>query len=523
MDIDIVSKYIDGKVDPKIVNNIVYYEVRNNDIVDVVKNLLAKPEISLKLITATDERNENKCFKVWYVFGVKTENVFVVPYIKLSNTTEFNSITSITQVACNYERKINTFFGLKPIGNPDTRPILLHENWPQNIYPLRKDFIWNNRPEFVKGEYKFREIFGEGIYEIPVGPIHAGIIEPGHFRFSVAGEEILNLEAKLGYNHKGIEKLFETLSFDNKLKLSEKVSGDSSFSHSLAYCQALEQLANIKVTQRVQYLRVVFAELERIANHFGDIGAIMLDTGFNFGGANGSRLREMILKINEDLTGSRFLRGVNTIGGVLKDISNKAARELIKRLSITEKDFYEVIKIANEDSTLHNRLNNTGELLSEIAVDYGAVGVSARALGIMNDVRYDFNYESYKELGFAPASNGAKGDVHARFDIRVKEVYSSITLIKSALEKLPKGLINHKDKKVNLNMNSFGISMVEGWRGEIIYFVMTNDKGEINRVALRDPSFINWNLVGYSGLNNIVPDFPLINKSYNLSYSGNDL
>ena len=188
-------------------------------------------------------------------------------------------MASVIHEAWNYERKIRTFFGLNPKGLIDERPIILHDNWPKIHFPLRKDFDWNKRPDKARGVYEFQKVEGEGIYEIPVGPIHAGIIEPGHFRFNVAGEEILLLEARLGFVHKGSEKLFETLPMNAKLKLSEKISGDSSFSRSLAFCQAIENLAGINVPERAKYLRIIFAEFERLANHLGDIGAIMIGYG----------------------------------------------------------------------------------------------------------------------------------------------------------------------------------------------------------------------------------------------------
>ncbi|MCX6012628.1 MAG: NADH-quinone oxidoreductase subunit C [Chloroflexi bacterium] len=320
-------KYIPGNSVTEVHGNAIVFEVTTSEIIKVALGLRNEKKLSLKLITATDERENHGCFKLWYVFGSPRENIFIVPFVQLKNTQEFPSLSPGAHEAWNYEKKLSTFFGLKPLGHPDPRPIILHENWPVDVFPLRKDFNWKTRPELAHGEYHFQKVDGEGIYEIPVGPIHAGIIEPGHFRFSVAGEEIILLEPRLGFTHKGCEKLFEQLPVSEKVRLSEKISGDSSFSHSLAFCQAVEQLSNIVVAKRARYLRVIYAELERLANHIGDIGAIMVDTGFNFGGSHGARLREMIMQINERLTGSRFLRGVNAIGGVTRNIN---AEEKIK-------------------------------------------------------------------------------------------------------------------------------------------------------------------------------------------------
>lgn len=516
------QNYISGNRKFEIQDSTAFFEVPVANIVQVVCSLYENKDLQLKIITATDERKENDCFKIFYVFGIPKEHAFLVPFIRISGKEGFPSVASEIHEAWNYERKIRTFFGLNPVGHPDQRPVILHENWPQAKYPLRKDFSFKERPQDAKGDsYAFERVEGEGVYEIPVGPIHAGIIEPGHFRFNVAGEEILLLEAHLGYTHKGIEKLFEVLPVEDKVKLSERISGDSSFSYSLAFCRAVEKLSGIKVSSRAQYLRVVFAELERLANHMGDIGFIMADTGFNFGGANGSRLREMILRINERLTGSRFLRGVNSIGGVTKDITEKEGDRLVEELKAIEKDFLEVIHIAENSESLLNRLKNTGILTPQVANDHGALGVPRRALGGMCDARVDYPYEAYENFGME-VQTAQGGDVYARFTVRVKEAHASLELIKQALSGMPEGATGNPTQ-VFMEKNAVVVSVVEGWRGDIVYVVMTDSVGAISRVDVRDPSFLNWAALGHAGPGNIVPDFPLINKSFSLSYSGNDL
>lgn len=519
----IAKQYISENIKIEFCNNIAFFEVPLLEIKKVVEDLYKNKKLSLKLITASDERVENGCFKIWYVFAIPKENVFIIPFIQLKNTKEFPSITSLVHEAWKYERKIKTFFGLTPIGHPDLRPLILHENWPTDVFPLRKDFDWQSRPNDAHGKYQFHKVEGEGIYEISVGPIHAGIIEPGHFRFSVAGEEIMLLEPRLGFTHKGSEKLFEVLALNQKVRLSEKISGDSSFSHSLAFCQALEQLSGISVPNRALYLRVIYAELERLANHFGDIGAIMLDAGFNFGGSHGARLRESIMQINERLTGSRFLRGINIMGGVTKDIDEKERDRLSNDLLSIVKDFSEILRVAEDDLSLLNRLKGTGVLSYEIAKYRGAVGVAAKAVGIENDGRVDFPYAAYNELNLDKIETEQSGDVYARFRVRIKESYASIDIIQLALRQLPKGSVNAPILSAVFKKNALAISIVEGWRGEIVYFITTDRDGNLNRIVPRDPSFINWSLVGNAGFGNVVPDFPLINKSFNLSYSGNDL
>ncbi len=513
------NPYVPARYTPETDGSITTFIVPAADIVDVCTQLYANDVLELKTITAVDERKEHGCFKIYYVFGVPREHTFIVPYIALDRTEAFPSLTRRMHEAALYERKIHTFFGLTPEGHPDLRPFLLHENWPAGVYPLRKDANVHAVP-IVKGSYAFARVGGEGVYEIPVGPVHAGIIEPGHFRFSVLGEEILLLEPRLGYKHKGIEKLFEQLPLSETVRLSERVSGDTSFTHALAFCQALESLAHVHVPERAAYLRVIFSELERIANHLNDIGFIAQDTGYGFGGASGMRLREQIMLWNERLTGSRFLRGVTVPGGVTSHVGAQDAALLRADLRNIKKDFDEVIAITLDNSTVKNRLEDTGTLALDIARDHGCIGVAGRAVGLMHDARIDYPYAAYRACAFEMALERS-GDVEARLKVRVKEVRTSMSIIEDMLGALPEGEI--ASALPALAKNRLGIGIAEGWRGDIVYFVATDSKGTISRVDVRDASFLNWPALAVAGKGNVVPDFPLINKSFNLSYAGNDL
>ena len=520
MNIASIKPYIPDGAAVELNGNRATFEVSAKHLVEVANSLYQNENLQLLTITATDERHAGGGYIIWYVFGAPKEHAVIIPYLVLKNTEEFPSLSLIIHEAWNYERQIRTFFGLIPVGHPDPRPINLHENWPADVFPLRKDVDWKIRPEIAHGSYQFQVVEGEGIYEIPVGPIHAGIIEPGHFRFSVAGEEIVLLEPKLGYTHKGSEKLFEQLPLNDKVKLSEKISGDSSFSHSLAFCQAAEQLADVTVPTRALYLRTIYAELERLANHFGDIGAMMLDTGYSFGGAHGARLREMVMQINGRLSGSRFLRGVNALGGVTKDIEDGIS--LSADLEKIKKDFSEVLAIAEDCSSLVNRLQDTGVLTPSNAAEHGLTGMAARAVGIVTDARIDYPYAAYKDVPLHVIETELAGDAQARFHVRTKEVIASMDIVQRALREMPQGpIIATTD--ITFKENAIAVSIVEGWRGEIVYFLETDKHGTISRVAPRDPSFINWSAVGGAGVGNMVPDFPLINKSFNLSYTGYDL
>ena len=519
---DVIIKYIADKFEAKKEGNVIVFNVPIEHITEICKKYYFEYKLQLKTITATDERGAGNGFKIFYVFGAPGEHAFFIPYIVLKDTESFPSITKDIHGASGYERKIKTFFGLEPVGHPQPRRVLLPDNWPDGIFPLRKDFHWQNRPASANTPYEFQKVAGEGIYEIPVGPVHAGIIEPGHFRFSVAGEEIVLLEARLGYKHRGIEKLFEILSLDNNVRLSERVSGDTSFTHSLAFCQAVETLADCEVPERATYLRVVFSELERLANHFNDIGFIMLDAGYSFGGSNGARLRERVMQWNERLTGSRFLRGVNAIGGVTRDISPTVRKELHDELKRLQKDFTEVIEISEDSSSLLNRLQGTGKLDYQIALDHDIIGVAGRAIGLEHDARIEYPYAAYDKLRFAMALE-KEGDVRSRLYVRIKEVNTSLSMLEQALEKMPADGKLRNAGDVTLRPDSHGIGIAEGWRGEILYFLVTDYAGGLTRVDVRDSSFINWTVLGHSAKGNVVPDFPLINKSFNLSYSGNDL
>ena len=506
--------------------NRVLFEVNAADLSRVVRILKKTHGLPLKTVAATDERGAGRHFRIYYVFGIPKENQFLIPYLTVdASQLSFPSLTPEDQEFAMYEREILTFFGLRPEGHPAPERINLHaENFPKDIHPLRKEFKWDTA--IVEPKEKewatFKKYDGEGVYEIPVGPVHAGIIEPGHFRFSVLGEEILRLEPRLGYVHKGTEKLFEVLSSDKRVLLSERISGDSSFHHALAYCQAIEMLAGAEVPRRALYLRMLLAELERLANHFNDLAFIMLDTGLSLGGSQGTRLRERVMEWSERLTGHRFLRGMLTPGGLLKDVSNEALTSLRTDLVDLETDFLEVMEAVSESLSLLNRLQNTGRLDLTVGVDHGIVGIGARALGIERDARVDFPYAAYDMLHFSIPTETA-GDVYARYKVREREVHQSFKILHQSIDRAVSAAGPIAVETRPLAPDAHAIGIVEGWRGDIVYFIVTDMSGAISRVKVRDPSFLNWQVFPHLVTSDMVPDFPLINKSFNLSYTGNDL
>jgi len=427
------------------------------------------------------------------------------------------SLASFHYPASRFEREIRDLFGIAPIGHPDPRPLAKHAFWPDDYYPLRKDaaaahFTDDGRP------FPFTPVGGEGVYEIPVGPVHAGVIEPGHFRFSVMGETIIDMKSRLYFTHKGTEKLFEGRRPADGVELAERVSGDTSVGHALAYCQAVEAAANIEAPARARMLRVVLLELERLYNHVGDVGAIVNDTGFAVAHAHCFRIREGILRLNKQLTGSRLLRGVLAPGGLVRDLAVPA--DLPARLDALVADFDEIVDICLRNTLVMDRLEGTGVLNRALANDYGVLGYVARASGIDIDARRDHPSAAYGQLEFSVPVETA-GDVRARTIVRVDEVHQSVRLIQQACRQTGGGAIAEPIGRIESFRPAFGI--VEGWRGRIVHWVVAGSDGMMQRVKIADPSFFNWPALARALEGNIVPDFPLCNKSFNQSYSGNDL
>jgi len=431
---------------------------------------------------------------------------------------EYDSLSSEIYSASLFEREIYEMFGIKAKGSPDLRRLKLHDEvWPEGNYPLRKDFVKVSGG--TKNDYIFRKVEGEGVFEVPVGPVHAGIIGPGHFRFSAAGEPIINLEIRLGFTHRGVEKLFENKRPEDCLKLAECVSGDSSFAHSWAFCSAIEKINSVEISQKTNYLRSIFLELERMYNHVNDIGGIAVDVGFSFPSAYASIMKETILALNEKLSGSRYLKGINTVGGVSKEISADSINNLLKTLIGLQKDMGKLKEMLFSNVTFMDRVDSTGLLSKSIAEDLGVTGLPARASGINKDLRKDFAGH-YEMADFEPPQQ-TEGDVLARLNIRFEEFEQSIKIIRRFAGLLPAG--ENEAELRNISGEGFGLGYIEGWRGPVLYWVEFNKEGLIERCKIVDPSFHNWQGLSYAVLGNIIPDFPLCNKSFDLSYSGNDL
>ena len=478
----------------------------------------ARPE----LILAEDTRSTAGGFTLRYVFELPGRDVFVrVSAVLDPGRKDFRSLATRWFPASLFEREIQDMFGLMPQDHPDLRRLPLHQFWPENYQPLLKDSAVSENFKDDGQAFPFQQVSGEGIYQITVGPVHAGIIEPGHFRFSVDGETIVNLESRLYFLHKGIEKLFESMSLVRGVELAERISGDSSVAHALAFCMAAEQCAGVDVPPRGRYLRVLLQELERLYNHIADVGAICTDTGFAVANTHAMRLREDVLRLNESLAGHRLLRGVIVPGGVrLDELPDDAVRNAVQSVRRIAADFSEVVAMALDSALVLDRLHATGVLANQTARDLQVCGIAARASGIDADTRRDHPYAAYEELKFkVPVFQ--EGDVWARMMVRVEEVRESAGLIEQVLEGLPAGPAG--DPVGALRPDTQAFAVVEGWRGPIWHWMSAGAAGEIVRVKVKDPSFSNWPALNHAILGNIVPDFPLCNKSFNLSYAGNDL
>lgn len=476
----------------------------------------------LTLLWACDHHPARDSYGIHYLFILEASHHWVVLSMELAdNDRRFPSITPHVHAAKWYEREIRDMFGFIPEGHPDLRRLVRHEHWPKGTHPLRKDFPWDRVLGRQRGQHHFRRIEGEGVFEVPVGPIHAGIIESGHFRFSVAGEPVLQLELRHFWKHRGVEKLFEEQMLTEAVPLAERVSGDTTVGHSLAYCQAVETLLDLQVPRRARYLRALFLELERLYNHLGDIGAMCNDTAYALAHAHCGRMKERIMQLNDRLTGSRFLRGVIRVGGVTQDIDGHRLTDLVDELNLIQPDFSEVGAIIFANASLTDRLEATGILHEGTAWDHAVMGVVGRASGMDCDLRRDRPFAAYDELPVNVALY-RYGDVRARLRVRGDEIHESIRLIREIHSKIPDGPTANEPNRLP-NSGDWTLSAVEGWRGEILYMVMAGEGGRIHRCKVRDPSFVNWPAIQWAVPGNIIPDFPLINKSFNLSYAGNDL
>lgn len=416
--------------------------------------------------------------------------------------------------AIRLERAIHDLFGLVAEGLPDTRPWLDHNHWGAR-FPLgdRIDALSQGLL------YHFLPVEGYGLNQIAVGPVHAGIIEPGHFRFTASGETVVRLEERLGYTHKGIDGLIQGASLERAVRLAECISGDSTVAYAYAFSRAAEAALELSVPDRAVWLRALLAELERLANHLGDIGAICNDASFTLMHAHCSVLRESILRASNAAFGHRLMRNIIVPGGVTRDLSEEGKRAILTTVHEVSRRFPALVELYDNTASLQDRTVETGVLKPALVKQYAVGGFVGRASGRSFDARRTISYPPYDALRFeVPVLN--EGDVNARIWIRIREVEQSLSLIDQILERLPKGSFGTYAGDIRESRE--GVAIVEGFRGDVLAWLRVTD-GRVERCHLRDPSWFQWPLLEAAIEGNIVADFPLCNKSFNCSYSGHDL
>jgi Ni,Fe-hydrogenase III large subunit len=416
--------------------------------------------------------------------------------------------------ALRLERTVNDLFGLSAQGLPDTRAWLDHHHWGVR-FPLGDSI--NALPKAAP--YRFLPVEGDGLHQIAVGPMHAGIIEPGHFRFTASGETVVRLEQRLGYTHKGIEGLMSGADLERAVRLAGRVSGDSTVAYAFAFSRAAEAALELVVPERAVFLRALLAELERVANHLGDIGAICNDASFTLMHAHCSVLREGVLRAAHGAFGHRLMRDVIVPGGVTCDLGDEGKKLIQATLDNIRRRFPRLVELYDNTTSLQDRTVDTGVLKPALARQYAAGGYIGRASGRSFDARRTLAYPPYDGLRFeVPVLN--EGDVNARVWIRVREVEQSLSLIEQILYRLPAGAL--RNPVGHGSEAREGMAMVEGFRGDVLVWLRLRD-GRVERCHLRDPSWFQWPLLEAAIENNIVADFPLCNKSFNCSYSGQDI
>jgi len=425
----------------------------------------------------------------------------------------FPSVGARHPPAQRLERTIRDLFGLEAVGAADARPWLDHGRWDAPA-PLGA-----GRAAREIGPYKFLAAKGEALHQIAVGPVHAGIIEPGHFRFTANGEYVVRLEERLGYVHKGIDTLMQGASLETAARLAGRVSGDSTVAYAFAFARAAEAALGIDAPPRAQYLRALMAELERLANHFGDIGAICNDASFALMHAQTGILRERVLRAADAAFGHRLMMDLIVPGGIAREIAPEGEREMRTLLTEIRKVFPRLVELYDNTASLQDRTVTAGIVRADHARQFGAGGYVGRASARGFDARKNLGYAPYDQLAFEVPVLEA-GDVNARVWIRIREVEQSLQLIDQILNRLPGGVIG---AAVNVRAAGEGLAVVEAFRGDVLVWLRLDAEGRVARCHLRDASWFQWPLLEAAIENNIVADFPLCNKSFNCSYSGVDL
>lgn len=454
--------------------------------------------------------------RLFAILGTDDEIELKIVSMRVSaHSPRYESLTKELFQANMFEREIAEQLAILPEGHPWLKPLRYHTNY-RRVKDIWPDILSRQIP----GAYNFYAVNGAEVHEVGVGPVHAGIIEPGHFRFQCHGEEVMHLEIQLGYQHRGIEPMFAGGDLKRGAFLSESIAGDTSIGHSTAFCEVVESLSACHVPPKAQAIRAVALELERIANHMGDLGALGMDAGFLPTSDYFGRMRGDYLNLLLSLTGNRFGKGLCRPGGVLFDIDDEMADDFCKRLKKYKKEFENVSDLLFTRPSVLARFEGIGAVSLSEAKELGLVGPVARASQLERDIRIEYPSGMW-QFCHVPISLAATGDVYGRALVRRQEISRSLEFLLKLIPSLPKGDISSGIGSMKENM--LAVSLVEGWRGEIMHCGITDEKGVFKRYKIKDPSFHNWFGLAKAMRGQEISDFPLCNKSFNLSYCGHDL
>ncbi|HCC07602.1 MAG TPA: proton-conducting membrane transporter [Clostridiales bacterium] len=510
-------KNINNRAETEIKNN---NELYINTTFEEVKNIVGILMNNLRLVFVGEFCIQEKSFIINIILTNRRQGYFVT--VRYNVTDELVSLQDFVPQSNLFEREISDLYGIKIVDGKDTRNIVKHEIWQENVFPLRKDYAFGSKVKLASevSRYKFMRISGEGGYQIPVGPVHAGIIEPGHFRFSATGEPIENLEIRLMYKHKGIEKICENINANNLNLLFERVAGESSVAYAECYALLVEKLIEWKSTDEVKAVRVVLLELERIYNYLDDITGICVDIGYSYPPKKFSYLSEMIHQLCERLTGSRFLRNAIVPCGINIDFNEVQKADILYTLKNIEKRLNNIIESTLGSVSFLDRVEHTGVVYNKTANKIALTGVVGRSAGIEYDVRRNFPYEIYKEIKTKTNTETA-GGVFERYKLKIAEIKDAFIFIRKALSLIEGDVVKNKPEII-LQDGLEAYATVETVKGELVVYGKTGENNTFDRIYFKTPSFTNWNGLTYAVAGEIVPDFPLCNKSFNMSYAEND-
>ncbi len=470
----------------------------------------------LLALWGVDNRHIDAGFALHSVFLVAAGLCWVVTPLA-AEYPHYPDLSALFPAVDRQQRATHDLMGLVADGAVDTRKWLRHAAWPVGSFPLRRDF--SAQPTTGNDDYPFIQVGGEGVHEIAVGPVHAGTIEPGHFRFSVIGERVLRLAERFGFAHKGVEKRFEGLTLVDGAKLAGRISGDSHTAYVMAYCMAVESATGTAVPDRARWLRALWLEMERVANHLGDLGSLGNDAGLTFGFVQFWRLKEEWLRLSAELFGHRYLFDCIVPGGVVRDLTH--AGMLVDAALQLAQEVGRLREVYGEHAGVQDRFTNTGVVSARLAAHLGLTGLAGRASAQAWDARVQFPVPPYDVLEVKMATHQS-GDVFARAEVRFDELAESLRLIRKIVHDMPRGGVLHTPPHTGTTQRE-GLGWVESWRGGVIMAVRIGVDGRLDRVHPHDPSWQNWPVLESGILGNIVADFPLINKSFNLAYSGVDI